>query len=109
MISTDPPDPDALAGALDTLHSLGAVDDAMNLTPRGQSMSQFPLDPLLSALLVSCARRGCLREGLTVASLLQVDNVYVHGAGSTQKCSGFFFVVFLFCFVLFCFVFFDLL
>ena len=51
----DPPAPETLMRALELLNYLGAIDDDGNLTRIGNIMSEFPLDPQLSKMLVSSA------------------------------------------------------
>ena len=41
----DPPAPETLMRALETLNYLGALDDEGNLTDMGAKMAEFPLDP----------------------------------------------------------------
>ena len=66
----DPPEPRALAGALDLLGGLGALDDAGQLTDTGRAMAGFPAHPRLSRLLVEARRRGCTRRAATWAALV---------------------------------------
>lgn len=49
----DPPAPETLMRALEQLNYLGALDDEGELTAIGHIMSEFPLDPMLSKMLVS--------------------------------------------------------
>lgn len=49
----DPPAPETLMRALELLNYLGALDDEGELTPLGQQMSEFPLDPQLSKCLIA--------------------------------------------------------
>ncbi len=71
-----PPDPQALSGAIDLLHSLGAIDKNGALTPVGREMSVFPLAPRLARLLVSGKRHGCLPETAFIAALVQGEGVF---------------------------------
>ena len=68
----DPPAPETLMRALEMLNYLGALDDEGELTPLGAQMSEFPLDPCLSKMLLSSVRLKCVREVLTIAALLNV-------------------------------------
>lgn len=54
----DPPAPETLMRALELLNYLGAIDDDGNLTKVGNIMSEFPLDPQLSKMVVSSAALG---------------------------------------------------
>jgi pre-mRNA-splicing factor ATP-dependent RNA helicase DHX15/PRP43 len=49
----DPPAPETLMRALEQLNFLGALDDEGNLTPIGEQMSEFPLDPMLSKMVIT--------------------------------------------------------
>jgi pre-mRNA-splicing factor ATP-dependent RNA helicase DHX15/PRP43 len=51
----DPPAPETLMRALEQLNYLGAIDDEGNLTPTGKLMCDFPLDPMLSKILISAS------------------------------------------------------
>jgi pre-mRNA-splicing factor ATP-dependent RNA helicase DHX15/PRP43 len=51
----DPPAPETLMRALEQLNYLGALDDDGDLTPLGASMSDFPLDPLHSKIILTAA------------------------------------------------------
>ncbi|KAK4594236.1 hypothetical protein RGQ29_018069 [Quercus rubra] len=48
----DAPAPETLMWALEALNYLGAIDDDGNLTKLGEIMSEFPLDPQMSKMLV---------------------------------------------------------
>jgi ATP-dependent helicase HrpB len=65
----EPPDPAALARALDLLAGLGALEGG-HVTALGQSLARFPLHPRLARLLVGGARRGVLHESALAAALL---------------------------------------
>ena len=50
----DPPAPETLMRALELLNYLGALDDEGELTPVGEKMAEFPLEPQLAkTILVS--------------------------------------------------------
>jgi ATP-dependent helicase HrpB len=66
----EPPDPAALARALELLAELGAVDAACRLTPGGRAMARLPVHPRLARLLVHARSRGVAREAALVAALL---------------------------------------
>uniref|UniRef100_M8D6U6 RNA helicase n=1 Tax=Aegilops tauschii TaxID=37682 RepID=M8D6U6_AEGTA len=54
----DPPAPETLMRALEVLNYLGALDDEGNLTSLGEMMSEFPLDPQMSKMLVISPREA---------------------------------------------------
>jgi len=74
----DPPAPETLMRALEQLNFLGALDDNGDLTPIGNQMSEFPLDPQLSKILISSANKYiCANEILSIVSLLSVPNIFL--------------------------------
>ena len=66
-----PPTEEALVRALEQLYLLGAVDGArgVQLTPLGQQMSHFPLEPCLSKAILTAEVQtvAWLAEGVHVA------------------------------------------
>ncbi|KAI8883086.1 P-loop containing nucleoside triphosphate hydrolase protein [Backusella circina FSU 941] len=73
----DPPAPETLMRALELLNYLEALDDDGELTPTGELMSAFPLDPQLSKMLIESPRFGCSNEILSIAALLSVPQIFV--------------------------------
>ena len=73
----DPPAPETLMRALELLNYLGALDDEGNLTPHGDRMAEFPLDPQMAQMILRSADFGCSNEALSVAALLSVPTVFV--------------------------------
>ncbi|KAF4348069.1 hypothetical protein F8388_012402 [Cannabis sativa] len=66
----DPPAPETLMRALEVLNYLGALDDEGNLTKLGQIMSEFPLDPQMSKMLVVSPEFNCSNEILSISAML---------------------------------------
>ncbi|KAH0461554.1 hypothetical protein IEQ34_009129 [Dendrobium chrysotoxum] len=73
----DPPAPETLMRALEVLHYLGALDDDGNLTKLGEIMSEFPLDPQMSKMLVVSAEFNCSNEILSISAMLSAPNCFV--------------------------------
>ncbi|KAK3423710.1 probable pre-mRNA-splicing factor ATP-dependent RNA helicase DEAH2 isoform X1 [Eucalyptus grandis] len=73
----DPPAPETLMRALEVLNYLGALDDEGNLTKLGEIMSEFPLDPQMSKMLVVSPEFNCSNEILSVSAMLSVPNCFV--------------------------------
>ena len=48
----DPPPHDMLVKGLETLYALGALNKVGNLTFMGRKMAEFPLEPMLSKMLI---------------------------------------------------------
>lgn len=72
----DPPPTPYLISAMERLYSLGALDEEGLLTKLGRMMSQFPLDPMLSKMLLASVDLGCSEEILTIVSMLGVQGVF---------------------------------
>ena len=66
----DPPAPETLMRALEVLNYLGALDDDGNLTKLGVIMSEFPLDPQMSKMLVVSPEFNCSNEILSISAML---------------------------------------
>ena len=72
----DLPSLDALSHGLETLYSLGALDDQTNLTDLGRDLSTFPTEPRVSRMLLESLSEGCSWEVLGVAGALQVRDLF---------------------------------
>ena len=76
----DPPCEESLVRALEQLYLLGAVEkndenDKLKLTPLGQKMAHFPLEPSLAKAIINSEEHSCGVEVLSVVSMLSVDSV----------------------------------
>ena len=69
------PRPKAISDGYQLLAELGAVDDALALTPVGQALARLPLDPRIGRILLEAQQRGALQEALVIASALSVQDV----------------------------------
>lgn len=65
----DPPAPETLMRALETLNYLGALDDDGDLTSFGAKMSEFPLSPESAAALMNSPKYNCSEQILTIAAM----------------------------------------
>eukprot|EP01102_Stenamoeba_stenopodia_P002144 TRINITY_DN11908_c0_g2_i1.p1 TRINITY_DN11908_c0_g2~~TRINITY_DN11908_c0_g2_i1.p1 ORF type:complete len:874 (+),score=238.87 TRINITY_DN11908_c0_g2_i1:78-2624(+) len=70
----DPPPAETLIRALEQLYALGALNDRGELTKTGRRMAEFPLDPMLSKMLIASEKYKCVDEILTICSMLSVNN-----------------------------------
>lgn len=61
------------------LWSIGALDNFGNLTKLGRLMTQFPIDPILSKLLIISNFKafGCCVEILKIVSMLSVPQIFI--------------------------------
>ncbi|KAG8087095.1 hypothetical protein GUJ93_ZPchr0010g9756 [Zizania palustris] len=70
----DPPPSEALLKALEQLFALSALNSRGELTKTGRRMAEFPLDPMLSKMLVASEKYKCSDEAISIASMLSVGN-----------------------------------
>ncbi|CAB9499109.1 splicing factor ATP-dependent RNA helicase [Seminavis robusta] len=72
-----PPPEENIMNSLYQLWILGALDNNGDLTPMGRNMSDFPLDPPLSKMLLYAHEHGrCSSEVLIIVSMLSVPSVF---------------------------------
>jgi len=71
--------------ALELLHFLAALDDEGNLTPLGEIMAEFPLDPQLAKMLIVSPEFGCSNEMLSLTAMLSVPNVFMRPANAKKE------------------------
>jgi ATP-dependent RNA helicase DHX8/PRP22 len=76
-----PPDQQSLVRAMKLLYALSALDDDMTLTEYGKKLAKLPLDPVYGHLLLRSAEHGCMKEMLTVVSVLSADNLLYTPSG----------------------------
>ena len=65
----------AIVDGYQLLSELGAVDEANELTPIGQTLSRLPLDPRVGRMILEAQQRGALDEVMVIASALSVQDV----------------------------------
>ncbi len=70
----DKPDPRQIGDGFTLLDELGAVDDQRQLTADGRLLARLPVDPRIGRMLLEATKRGALREVLTIASALSVQD-----------------------------------
>ncbi|KAL9438477.1 hypothetical protein AB3S75_024199 [Citrus x aurantiifolia] len=70
----DPPPEEALLKALELLFALSALNKLGELTKVGRRMAEFPLDPMLSKMIVASDKYKCSDEIITIAAMLSVGN-----------------------------------
>lgn len=81
----DPPAPETLMRALELLNYLDALDDEGNLTPTGALMSEFPLDPQMSKMLITSPKYGCSNEILSITAMLSVPRIFMRPPEARKK------------------------
>ncbi|MEW6693477.1 MAG: ATP-dependent RNA helicase HrpA [Pseudomonadota bacterium] len=65
----------AISDGYQLLQELGALDEALQLTPLGRELSRLPLDPRVGRMILAARERGALAEVLVIASALSVQDV----------------------------------
>ncbi|XP_020873248.1 pre-mRNA-splicing factor ATP-dependent RNA helicase DEAH1-like isoform X2 [Arabidopsis lyrata subsp. lyrata] len=70
----DPPPAEALVKALELLFALGALNKLGELTKVGRKMAEFPLDPMLSKMIVVSEKYMCSDEIISIAAMLSVGS-----------------------------------
>lgn len=70
----DAPSPVSLAKALEMLYALGALNEKGDLTKLGRKMAEFPLDPMLSKMLIASEKYKCSEEIASICAMLSVQN-----------------------------------
>ncbi|KAF7113227.1 hypothetical protein RHSIM_RhsimUnG0148700 [Rhododendron simsii] len=70
----DPPPAEALLKALELLFALGALNKLGELTKVGRRMAEFPLDPMLSKMIVASEKYQCSEEIISIAAMLSAGS-----------------------------------
>ena len=73
----DPPAPETLMRALELLNYLGALDDEGEMTDLGRQMSELPIDPQWSRLVLTASEFGCTDEMLTIVACMGVPGIFL--------------------------------
>ncbi|XP_006296554.2 probable pre-mRNA-splicing factor ATP-dependent RNA helicase DEAH6 isoform X2 [Capsella rubella] len=68
----DPAPAEALIKSLELLFALGALNQLGELTKAGRRMAEFPLDPMLSKMIVVSDKYKCSDEIISIAAMLSI-------------------------------------
>lgn len=73
------PGKEGIIGAVDTLHMLNALEEDNTLSPIGQMMVKFPLEPRISRIIVEAIMRfpDVLDKAILAASFLSTNSPFV--------------------------------
>lgn len=82
----EPPAPETLMRALEQLNYLNALSDEGSLTPEGELMAEFPLDPSLAKMLVESATHQCTADMLTLTVSANVCKMYRRDLAHASVC-----------------------
>nr|XP_013802477.1 PREDICTED: probable ATP-dependent RNA helicase DHX35 [Apteryx mantelli mantelli] len=73
-----PPPAQSMVQALELLYALGGLDMHCRLTePLGMRIAEFPLNPMFAKMLLESGNFGCSQEILTIAAMMQIQNIFV--------------------------------
>ncbi|KAA8537434.1 hypothetical protein F0562_026879 [Nyssa sinensis] len=86
----DPPPADNILNSMYQLWVLGALNVVGNLTDLSWKMVEFPLDPPLAKMLLMGEQLGCIKEVLTIVSMLLVPSVFFRAEESDAAGEKFF-------------------
>lgn len=81
----DPPEIKALDQALDTLKTLGALDENECITEVGKTMAELPLEPHIARMVIEAGKHKCVETVCTVASFLGGRSVFVRPKGKESE------------------------
>ncbi len=70
----DAPPHETLVMALEQLYALGALNHKAELTKLGRRMAEFPVDPMLSKMILASEKYKCSEEILSITAMLSVNN-----------------------------------
>lgn len=73
----DPPSQEALADARQLLRFLGATDEQGNLLKDGRFMAQTPLHPMLTRMLLTAAKYGCVKPVVSIVASFSTRSIFV--------------------------------
>ena len=79
----DPPPPAAMAAALSTLETLGALDRSGRVTAAGRQIGAMPVHPRLAAMILTAEERGLVDTGFPLAACLSARD-FLGSAGSAD-------------------------
>lgn len=78
----DAPAGKTLAGAMELLVDLGALDEGtQSITTLGRRMLAFPIHPRHARMLIEAGIRRCVPTVALIAALTQADNIMLRGRG----------------------------
>lgn len=73
----DPPEPEAIDRAIETLKTLGAFDDNEDITKTGEVMADLPLEPHIGRMIIEAEKRRCVETVCTLAAFMSTRSVFV--------------------------------
>ncbi len=80
----DPPRRSAITEGYRTLRELGAINAKKRLTAHGKIMSQLPIDPVISRIIIEARAYDCLSEIIIIAAALAIQDPRIRPAEKEQ-------------------------
>ena len=81
----DPPNSRSIAEGYRVLQELGALNDERELTPLGEKLARFPVDPRIARMILAGAELKCLEEIIILAAALNIQDPRERPRGLEQK------------------------
>jgi ATP-dependent helicase HrpA len=81
----DAPDPRVVADGYRRLAEIGAIDGARTLTAIGRTLAKLPIDVQLARMLVEAEKLHALRELITIAAFLSIQDPRERPADARQQ------------------------
>jgi RNA helicase HrpA len=81
----DPPEAKAIEQAIDTLKTLGALDENERITKIGETMAELPLEPHIARMVIEAEKHNCVETICTIASFLGGRSVFVRPRGKESE------------------------
>jgi ATP-dependent helicase HrpA len=70
----DSPDYRQIRDGYQTLHELGAIDEANQLTALGRILAKLPIDPRIGRMIVAANDENCLDDVIIIAAALSIQD-----------------------------------
>ena len=80
----DPPEERMILEALRQLYFFQAIDEEGHVTPLGEKLVEFPLQPGLARVLIRSRQLGCHDAVLPIVSMLSVENVFIRPSNKKE-------------------------
>jgi HrpA-like RNA helicase len=82
----DRPPADKIDAAIKRLQRLGALDEQEAITPEGELLVKFPIDPERAKVLVMADKLGVLPEAVIVTAILEAEGIAFRPKRDEQFC-----------------------
>lgn len=80
----DQPKTKVLEKAINTLETLGALDENKDITKIGETMAELPLEPHIARMVIEAEKHNCVESVCTIASLLN-SSIFIRPKGKEDE------------------------